>query len=46
MLGYCVRCKRKHEMTGVVHTNTKRGQPMAKGKCKTCGTKVNVFLKR
>ena len=45
MLGYCLLCKKKHEMTGVTHTTTKNGQAMAKGKCKVCGTKVNVFLK-
>lgn len=46
MIGYCVRCARKHEMVGVTHGKTKTGQPIAKGKCKVCGTKVNVFQKR
>lgn len=46
MNAYCVRCGRKVEMVGGVHTKTKTGQPIVKGKCKACGTKVNVFQKR
>lgn len=46
MIGYCVRCKSKREMTGAVRSKTKRGQPMMKGKCSKCSTKMNRFIKR
>lgn len=38
--GYCVKCKKKVEMTSVKATKTKRGTTMSKGKCPKCGTTV------
>lgn len=46
MNAYCVRCKAKREMDGATKTKTKKGQPMMKGKCSKCGTKMCMFVKR
>ena len=37
---YCMKCKKKREMISVHKMETKRGVPMSKGKCKTCGCKM------
>lgn len=39
-IGYCVKCKKKVEMTDVVVSKTKKGTAISKGKCNACGTKV------
>ena len=38
--GYCMKCKKSVSMLGVKMSKTKRGTPMAKGKCGKCGTTV------
>lgn len=37
---YCVRCKASREMKDTTNTKTKKGVPMVKGICPTCGTKM------
>jgi hypothetical protein len=44
--GYCVKCKAKREMKDVSMTKTKRGTPMAKGKCPTCGTTMCKMISK
>lgn len=44
MIAYCVKCRAKKEMTGATRTTTKKGQPMMKGKCSKCGTRVCKFV--
>lgn len=46
MIGYCVRCKSKRQMVDATKSKTKLGQPMMKGKCPTCSTKMNRFVKK
>ena len=43
---YCVKCKAKKEMLDVVEVTSKNGRPMLKGKCPTCGGKLNLFIKK
>jgi outer membrane biosynthesis protein TonB len=43
--GYCVKCRSKKEFNNGVEKETKNGRRMMQGNCKTCKTKVNVFLK-
>jgi hypothetical protein len=45
-IAYCVRCGKNVKMTGCKLTKTSKGQPMLKGKCDACGTKVNRFVKK
>ena len=42
---YCLRCKKNVKITGCKVSKTSKGQPMIKGKCSICGTKVNRFIK-
>ncbi len=42
---YCVKCKKKQSMTGCTKTTSSNGRNMIKGTCKTCGTKMNKFVK-
>ena len=46
MNGYCVKCKAKREIDNIEKTNIKKNHPMIKGHCKTCKTKVSVFVKK
>lgn len=41
---HCLGCKSKQEMVEAVTTETKKGQPMLKGKCGKCGRAINVFV--
>ena len=43
---YCVKCKKKKEMTGAKKTKTKNGRNAMKGKCTTCGTKMIHYVKK
>lgn len=45
-IAWCVRCHDKVKMTGCKITKSVKGQPMLKGKCSVCGTKVNRFVKK
>ena len=45
-IGYCVKCGKKVPMVNAVLTKTKKGQPMMKGRCAKCGTKVCRFVKK
>jgi cytochrome c553 len=45
-IAWCVRCHDKVKMTGCKVTKSVKGQPMLKGKCSVCGTKVNRFVKK
>ena len=40
VVGYCVKCKAKKEMKNTSNSKTKRGVPMVKGICTSCGTKM------
>ena len=42
--GYCLTCKTKKAMSTYRLTKTKNGQPLIKGKCITCGTKMCKFI--
>ncbi len=43
---YCVKCRAKcfSRKPDIKVGTTKKGRSMLKGKCKTCGTKVNRFF--
>lgn len=45
-VAYCVKCAKKVKMTGCKLTKSVKGQPMLKGKCDVCGTKVNRFVSK
>lgn len=45
-IGYCVRCKKKQEMSKVKITKAKNGRRMAKGLCIKCFCKMCKFLKK
>jgi len=38
--GYCMKCKKSVVMKDIKMSKTKRGTPMAKGKCPKCATTV------
>ena len=42
---YCVKCKGKQDIVEGKEEIMKNGKRVLKGKCKTCGTKVNRILK-
>lgn len=37
VMGYCVKCKEKREMTEAQEVKMKNGRPAMKGKCGVCG---------
>lgn len=41
---YCVKCGKKTNEEILEEAITKNNRPIAKGKCTTCGCKVNKFL--
>lgn len=45
MKGYCLKCKNERDMenANTVQTN---GRKRLQGTCKTCGTKISVFVKK
>jgi hypothetical protein len=40
MIGYCVKCRAKREMSGVKPVTLKNGKPATKGTCPTCSTSI------
>ncbi|MBU0894168.1 MAG: hypothetical protein KKF48_01165 [Nanoarchaeota archaeon] len=45
--GYCVKCKKKgQEMKDATIGQTARGGYMAKGACKSCGTKMCAMMSK
>lgn len=40
MIGYCVKCRAKREMSGVKPVTLKNGKPATKGTCPTCSTAI------
>ena len=45
-IAWCVRCDDNVKITACKITKSVKGQPMLKGKCSVCGTKVNRFVKK
>ena len=43
--GYCVKCKKMQMMTECKKATTSNNRNVLQGKCKTCGTKMNKFIK-
>ena len=41
VIGYCMKCKEKREMTVLETGKAKNGVTMRKGTCNTCGGKMN-----
>ncbi len=41
VIGYCVKCRDKREMTGTQAVTMKNGKPATKGTCPTCG--ISMF---
>lgn len=46
MLGYCVKCKCKQNMTNQETVILKNKRPAMKGVCAVCATKMMVFVKK
>ena len=44
--GRCLKCKSAQAMVDVEEGATKKGQPLLRGKCAICGTRMAVFKKR
>lgn len=42
---YCVKCREKVTMKNPKKVTAKNGRKMMKGKCPSCGTTVNRFVK-
>jgi len=42
--GYCMKCKKKQEMTEVNEIVMKNGRKATKGKCPVCGTGMFKIL--
>jgi len=40
LTAWCVKCKKKVEMSNPEKSKTKRGVPMTKGTCPVCKTRV------
>jgi len=38
--GYCIKCRCKQEMKNLKACKSKKGTPMIKGVCTSCGTKM------
>lgn len=43
---YCVRCRQATTGRDVHRSQTRKGQPMLKGQCARCGTRVNRFIQK
>ena len=37
---YCFKCRQKRDMKDAVEATLRNGQPMIRGVCSVCGTKV------
>jgi len=42
---YCVKCRKKVDMSGEKTVTLKSGRKAIQGKCPTCGTKIFRFIK-
>jgi hypothetical protein len=42
--GYCIKCRTKRTVKDGVRGETSKGQPLVKGICPECGTKVTRFI--
>jgi hypothetical protein len=42
--GYCMKCKKKQEMSNTQNVLTKTGNSAVKGQCKKCNTNMYVIL--
>ena len=40
MQGYCMKCRKKREMSNAKAVKMKNGRPATKGVCSKCGTKM------
>ena len=40
MIGYCVKCRAKREMSGIKAVTMKNGKPASKGTCPSCSTAI------
>jgi hypothetical protein len=40
MIGYCMKCQKKREMSNTKAVKMKNGSPATKGVCSKCGTKM------
>ncbi|OLD73065.1 MAG: hypothetical protein AUF61_02050 [Chloroflexi bacterium 13_1_20CM_66_33] len=38
--GYCLKCKKKVDISNPQHITMKNGKPATTGTCPTCGTKI------
>lgn len=43
--GYCVKCRKKTEISNATNSTSKNGRKMVKGNCPTCSTKICSFSK-
>jgi RNase P subunit RPR2 len=46
MVGYCVKCRAKREISNEERTVMKNGRPAVKGTCPVCGTKMYRIIKK
>lgn len=46
MLAYCIKCKKKVELLEGRVERYRNNTPVEKGKCASCGSKVNRILSR
>ena len=44
--GHCMKCKEKRDMVDAKMTQTPKGGFMAKGACKSCGTKMCAMMSK
>lgn len=45
-MAFCLRCQAKRGVDGAHRSKTAKGQPLLRGKCCSCGSKVAVMLPR
>jgi hypothetical protein len=45
-MGYCVKCKSKHEIVNPQKVAMKNGKPALKGTCKVCNTAMFKIIKK
>ena len=46
LIGHCMKCKTKREMSDVEIVEIKPGRPAAKGKCSVCGTGMYKIMSK
>jgi len=45
VMGFCVKCRKKVELSNPQEVTLKNGRKAMKGTCPICGTPVYVFVK-